>query len=313
MDKNKFENKIFLAPMAGVSDCAFRYMTEKYGADGTYSEMISAKALVYQDRKSKGLARRISVCDDALFAVQLFGRKSDIMKEAAYKIGNCDYIDINCGCPAPKIAKNGEGSELMKEPALIGKLIRAVKSAGKIVTIKMRAGTDEKSINCIEIAKIAEDSGASAVMLHPRLAVQQYRGHADWSLIEKVKQSVKIPVIGNGDILSGADAKKMIKDTGCDAVAIGRAAWGAPWIFRDVKNHMADKAPLILSAEEKMADIKEHFALMEEDKGTYIAALEARKHACWYIHGLKGAAVARESIMHSSSIDEIVDIIERLM
>jgi nifR3 family TIM-barrel protein len=229
------ENNVFLAPMAGVTDMPFRILCKEQGCGLLYTEMISAKGIYYNDIKSFKLAHIDPVEEPT--ALQIFGSEPDIMAKVAEKLSqlNTAIIDINMGCPTPKITKNGEGSALLRNPELVGKIVKEVsKASSKPVTVKIRKGWDDNSVNAVEIAKIAEDNGAAAITVHGRTREQFYSGKADWETIKNVKKAVSIPVIGNGDIFSEEDALKMLKDTGCDAVMVGRGAQGNPWIFKKI-------------------------------------------------------------------------------
>ncbi len=285
-----------LAPMAGVADRAFRELCVSYGASYCVGEMASAKGLVLGDRKSDELIMTSE--KERPMAIQLFGDDPAIMAKAAEKALDFtpDVIDVNMGCPTPKITGNGTGSALMKRPQLCGEIIKAISavSCGIPVTAKMRLGWDSDSINCVEVAKICEQAGVKAITLHARTRAQMYAPPADWSMIAKVKQSVSVPVIGNGDIFTANDAMRMLEETGCDMVMIGRAALGNPWIFRAV-NAMYDKSlPLPEPGiYERMLVMKKHIETLVEYKGEYVGMREARKHTAWYLKGFRGASRLR--------------------
>ena len=286
-----------LAPMAGVSDMAFRELCVAFGADYTVGEMVSCKGLTMG---SKGSAELLEISPaERPAAVQLFGAEPETMArgaEIALKY-TPDVIDINMGCPTPKITGGGAGSALMKDPALCGEIVRAVvRAAGGVpVTCKIRSGWDADSINAAEVAGICETAGAAAITVHPRTRAQMYAPSADWEIIRRVKSSVNIPVIGNGDVVSADDAMRMLEETGCDMVMVGRGAMGNPWIFREINAMHHDLRPLPPPGiAEKMTVLRRQVARMVERKGEYIALREARKHSAWYLKGMRGAARLRQ-------------------
>jgi nifR3 family TIM-barrel protein len=311
----KLENKVFLAPMAGVTDMPFRVICREQGCGLVYTEMVSAKGMHYNDIKSKALTRITE--DERPAAVQIFGSDPDILAGIAKQLDDSDacLIDINMGCPAPKITKNGEGSALMKRPDLVGQIVKAVSSASsKPVTVKIRKGWDDSSINAVEIAKIAEDNGAKAVTVHGRTREQYYSGKADWEIIKKVKEAVSIPVIGNGDIFSPKEAGRMLKETNCDAIMVGRGAQGNPWIFKKILHYfetgeiLPDSTP-----EEKIKMIIRHMDMLVELKGMHIGICEMRKHIAWYIKGLKNATFVKEKVFRLTLKDEIISLLEEYL
>lgn len=301
---------LVLAPMAGVTDYAFRTVCAQLGAAVTVTEMVSSRALVYQDKKSKSLLRKN---EGSLCGAQIFGNDPEIMAHAAVlalEHSGCDFIDINMGCPMPKIANNGDGSALMKDPALAGRIIRAVKDAVSVpVTVKTRLGWDKGSINVCELARITEENGASAIAVHGRTKTMLYSGNADWDTIKKVTQSVSIPVIANGDIFSPEDALRCRMHSGASLFMLGRATFGDPWIFAQVAAALQgapipERPPLA----ERMDTALAQFTLACEDKGEHIACLEARKHFAWYLRGVSHSAFYKEQISRLSTIEEVTAV-----
>ena len=293
-----------LGPMAGVTDASFRSICRKFGCGFTYSEMVSAKALYYNDQKTVKLI--LPSEDEHPYAVQIFGSDPEIMAYGAKKVQEmnvCRIIDINMGCPVPKVAGNGDGSALMKNPSLAGEIVRAVSDAVDIpVTVKIRKGWDEENVNAVEFAEVLEKNGAKAIAVHGRTREQYYSGTADWDIIKKVKDAVSIPVIGNGDVFYYEDVEKMIDYTGCDGVMIARGALGNPFIFSGMKP----------TAEQIIDTALYHMERIVEHKGEYIGIREARKHMSWYIKGFHGAAKAKNAVNSSESADEIRYILENL-
>lgn len=306
------ENNVLLAPMAGVTDRVYRTICRQMGAGLVVSEMVSSKGLYYEDKNTEGLIDITS--SERPIALQIFGSDPDIMAKVVERHINpradIDILDINMGCPTPKIVKNGDGAALLKKPQLVREILkRVVKVSSKPVTIKIRMGWDFDDLNGVEIAKIAEEERISAITIHGRTRNMFYSGKADWDFIKKVKESVNIPVIGNGDIFEPIDAIKMLEYTGCDGVAIGRGALGNPWIFKRIGLIKEGKKDLEPTYEEiiKMAII--HLNMLCEDKGERIAVREMRKHIAWYIKGMKNSNKIKNEINHITSKDEVEKVL----
>ena len=319
-----------LAPLAGVSDRAFRRVCRACGADFTVSEMVSAKALCYEQRKKTVVERSVSgqlasvMREELPMAVQIFGSEPDFMAEAARMIQANEYIgcmsevppsaiDINMGCPVKKVTGNGEGSALLKNPQLIGEIVAAVVKAVSIpVTVKIRAGWDSTSINAPEVAKIIEDAGASMITVHARTREQMYEPGVDRSVITAVKRAVSIPVLGNGDIYTATDALSMMAETGCDGVMIARGAMGNPWVFSEICAALDGRdytpPPMAERFEVALEQVREMIA----EKGERIGVAEAKKHLSWYCHGIEGAAAARGRLMQAASYDELAVILREM-
>ena len=313
MDKKignlKLKNIVFSAPMAGVSDLAFRTVCRKYGASLAYSEMISSKALFYNDKKTLEIIKS-NECDRPL-AVQIFGSDESIMAQTAYKAlsTGADILDINMGCPAPKVVKCGDGSALLKDGLKIGRIVSAVKKAVSVpVTVKIRGGFD--TVNAVETAKIIENSGADAICVHPRTREMYYSGSADWSIIKDVKNTVKIPVIGNGDIKTPQDAKKMLDETGCDFIMVGRGAQGNPFIFKQILDYLKTGSFAEVSYSERLETLLWQLDMLCADKGEHIGSQEARKHVAWYTKGLKNSAEIRYKVNNSKNMAELKSCIK---
>ena len=310
-----FTHGLFLAPMAGVTDRAFRTLCVRYGAEGVFTEMISSRALCYNDKKTEKLAE-IDPDEHPCF-LQLFGNQPEIMAKAAVKAleFSPDAIDINMGCPAPKIVSCGDGSALMKKPELVYDIVKEVSQAlsefGIPVTVKIRSGFDETSINAVQIAEICQKAGADAITVHGRTRVQMYSGKADREIIKSVKKSVSIPVIANGDITDAKSALDMFEKTGCDGIMIGRGALGNPYIFEEIRCALEGKAYSPASGEKICEDIVRHISDLCALKGEYTGIREARKHVAWYLKGMPGAAAYRDQVNHTDSLEQITDLVRR--
>ena len=303
----ELENNVFLAPMAGVTDLPFRILCKEMGCGLVYSEMVSAKGILYDNKNTTELLEIDP--KERPVAVQLFGSDPEILGAMAKKIEQypIDIIDVNMGCPAPKIVKNGEGSCLMKTPELVGKIVKSlVESQSKPVTIKFRKGFDDDHVNAVEIAKIAEANGASAVAVHGRTREQYYSGKADWDIIKQVKAAVNIPVIGNGDVFTPQDAKNLLEHTGCDAIMVGRGAQGNPWIFKRILHYLQTGELLPEpTAEERVEKALRHAQMLIDYKGEYIGVREMRKHMAWYMKGMPGAAELRGILNYAENRAEL--------
>lgn len=311
----EIKNSAALAPMAGVADCAFRELCASFGASYTVTEMVSSKGIHFNSKKS---AELMELTDrERPSGIQIFGDEPDTMAEAAVfaQQFNPDFIDINMGCPAPKISGNGSGASLMKNPKLCGEIVsKVVKAVNVPVTVKMRKGWDDDTVNCVEVAKIVEYNGASAVAVHGRTRQQYYKPPVDWDIIRKVKSSLKIPVIGNGDVTSGQAAKRLYEHTGCDMIMVGRGALGRPWIFREINEYLrTGSLPTPPSTEEKLNIMLSQIERMCELKGEYLGIRQSRKHIAWYLKGFKGAASLRNEAGHVSSMEEIKSLIQKVL
>ena len=300
------EQTVALAPMASVADRAYRLMAKKYGAAYVVGEMASAKGLCYSDRKTAELLE--CTPEERPMAVQLFGEDPAYMAQAVEKVRayQPDIIDINMGCPVPKVVNGGAGSALMKDPIRAAEIVRAVVSASEVpVTVKIRKGWDDHSINAVEFAKRMEDAGAAAIAVHGRTRQEYYGPPADWEVIAQVKLAVSVPVIGNGDVTDGKTAAEMYRQTGCDLVMVGRGSYGRPWVFREIRAYLESGEELPpVSLEERLAVMREHVELICRYNGEYGGMRIARKHAAWYLKGLRGAAAFRKD---SSSLETLED------
>ena len=311
----EIKNKVVLAPMAGISNSAFRTIAKEMGAGLIECEMVSSKAIMYDSKKTKDMLYMTDF--ERPISQQIFGSDIESFTIAAkyiYENMKPDIVDINMGCPVPKVALGAQaGSALLKNPEKIKEIVSAVVNTVPIpVTVKIRSGWDENSINAVEVAKVIEESGASAITIHPRTRKQGYSGKADWNIIKQVKNAVSIPVIGNGDIKNCYDAKRMIDETECDAVMIGRATLGNPWIIKECVNYLEDGTlPKEISIKEKLDMIRYHLELLLKTKPEKIALLEMRSHIAWYLKGIPKSKELKEAVFKTKTKEEIIDLLNK--
>ena len=311
----ELDNNLILAPMAGVTDMSFRQLCREQGCGLLVTEMVSAKAILYKNRNTKEL---MAIGEgERPVSLQLFGSDPEIVSDIAHQVedGPYDIIDLNMGCPVPKIVGNGEGSALMKNPKLVEELLSAlVRKVHKPVTVKFRKGFDDDHVNAVEIAKIAESCGVAAVAVHGRTREQYYSGRADWDIIRQVKEAVKIPVIGNGDIFEPQDAKRMLEETGCDGIMVGRGAKGNPWIFKRITHYLETgellSGPTLMEVRDM---ILRHGKMLTEYKGEMIAMREMRSHMAWYTKGMRNSAALRCEINQVETLEGLAELLEKRM
>ena len=311
----EIENPLMLGPMAGVTDWAFRTVCAELGANITVTEMVSSRALVYQDQKSRKLLRKN---EGSLCGAQIFGNDPSIMAEAAVmalEYSGCDFLDINMGCPMPKIANSGDGCGLMRTPEIAGEIVKRIVDAVQVpVTVKCRLGWDKGSINVLDFTKRMEDNGASMVAVHGRTRAMLYSGVADWDYIRKVKEQLSIPVIANGDVVDADSARRCLKWTGADGLMIGRATFGDPWVFQQVSAAMAGKdIPERPCLKDRIELAVRQFELSESDHGEKIACLEARKHFAWYLRGVRNASYYKKEITSLTKMEDIYRVAKEII
>ncbi len=311
----EIENPVMLAPMAGVTDLPYRLLCKEQGCGYMVTEMVSAKAVLYNNKNTELLM--LTKPEEGPASLQLFGSDPEILADIADRLSDIGFVgfDINMGCPVPKIVNNHEGSALMKEPLLAGKIVETMAKRVKCpVTVKFRKGFDENNINAVEFAHIMEESGAAALTVHGRTREQFYSGKADWDIIKQVVDRVNIPVFGNGDIFSGEDAKRMLEQTGCEGIAVGRGAKGNPWIFREINAVMKGEViPPPPTVKERKEMIMRHARLMVEYKPEFMVVREMRKHVSWYTTGLHNCAALRDEVNHTESLEELFELLDKRM
>jgi hypothetical protein len=306
----KLNNNLLLAPMAGISDLPYRLIMKRHGAALVFTEMVSANGMIRDGRRTLELLR--SVPEERPLAVQLFGDDAEVLARSAEMVtGAGELLDINIGCPVPKVVRSGAGSALLRDPKKVGAIVSAVRRAWSgPLTIKIRSGWDQHSLNYLEVARIAVAEGIDAITLHPRTRAQGFSGHSDWGHIAALKKTVSVPVIGSGDIFQSADALRMLAETGCDGVMIGRGGYGNPWIFRDILAMQCNLVPHPPTAYERLQLAREHLLLFSATYDERLAVIEMRKHLCWYARGLAGAANFRSQVNTCHAMPDLLQLLD---
>ena len=309
----QLKNNLILAPMAGITDLPYRLIMKEFGAGLVFTEMVSANGLIRDGVRTRELLR--SAPEERPLGIQLFADSPDVLARAAAMVSeDGELIDVNMGCPVKKVVRSGAGSALLQNPILIGKIVAAVRKATPLpLTIKIRSGWDQQTVNYLEIGRIAEEEGADGLVLHPRTRSQGFSGHSDWQHIRQLKEQSRIPVIGSGDIFSAADALDMLETTGCDGIMIGRGGYGNPWLFKEIAAALAGDFLPPPAEEERLRVARKHLDLYVDLFGNYKAVMDMRKHLCWYVRGLSGAAQFRQAINKTGNLDDMKDLLESFL
>ncbi|MCP3177260.1 tRNA dihydrouridine synthase DusB [Desulfuromonas sp. KJ2020] len=311
--KLQLKNNLILAPMAGITDLPYRLIMKEFGAGLVFTEMVSANGLIRDGVRTRELLR--STPEERPLGIQLFADSPDVLARAAAMVSqDGELIDINMGCPVKKVVRSGAGSALLQNPILIGKIVAAVRKATPLpLTVKIRSGWDQQTINYLEVGRIAEEEGADGLVLHPRTRSQGFSGHSEWQHIRRLKEQSRLPVIGSGDIFSAADALSMLKKTGCDGIMIGRGGYGNPWLFKEIAAALEGAFLAPPSAEERLRVALKHLDLFVDLFGSYKAVMDMRKHLCWYVRGLNGAAHFRQAINKTGNLKDMKVLLESFL